>query len=166
MYKKELPQSRLQKRNQPLQLARSQPLQPARSQPLPPTSSQPLYPTRSQPQQPTRSQPLQPTKEGFLTVWFEPETKSSSGIMYARCLFPFFLLIVIAGRNLILSDDRVYPTSTRLTKFEQLNRRTRYKHLRSKDTRRKMTKREIIWPTAWEETKEENVIYLERVDEW
>ncbi|KAK7101427.1 hypothetical protein V1264_019812 [Littorina saxatilis] len=61
--------------------------------------------------------------------------------MYARCLFPILLLILIAGRNLILSDDRVYPTSRRLTKFEQLNRRTRDIHLWPKDTRRKMTKR-------------------------
>ncbi|KAK7101399.1 hypothetical protein V1264_019786 [Littorina saxatilis] len=56
--------------------------------------------------------------------------------MYARCLFPILLLILIAGRNLIVSDYRLYPTSRRLTKFEQLNRRTRDIH-----TRRKMTKR-------------------------
>ncbi|XP_070177739.1 uncharacterized protein [Littorina saxatilis] len=61
-------------------------------------------------------------EKGFLTVWFKPETKRSSGMMYARCLFPILLLIFIAGSNLILSDDRVYNTSRQLNTFETLDR--------------------------------------------
>ncbi|KAK7094142.1 hypothetical protein V1264_007807 [Littorina saxatilis] len=55
--------------------------------------------------------------------------------MHARCLFLFLLLISIAGRNLILSDDRVYQTSRRRNTLEKLNRRIRdiqYAHTRVK----------------------------------
>ncbi|KAK7094141.1 hypothetical protein V1264_007806 [Littorina saxatilis] len=55
--------------------------------------------------------------------------------MHARCLFLFLLLISIAGRNLILSDDRVYQTSRRLNTLGKLNRRIRdiqYAHTRVK----------------------------------
>ncbi|KAK7095802.1 hypothetical protein V1264_005167 [Littorina saxatilis] len=56
----------------------------------------------------------------------------------ARCLFLFLLLILIAGSNVILSDDRVYHTSKQNTPLEKLNRRTRDMHLRPilKQTRR------------------------------
>ncbi|KAK7095784.1 hypothetical protein V1264_005149 [Littorina saxatilis] len=88
--------------------------------------------------------------------------------MYARCLFPFLLLILIAGRNLILSDDRVYNTSRQLNTFETLNRRTRDIHLRPKDTRRKMTKRSRrdIWTIYGEELKEQNEIIEEHREYW
>ncbi|KAK7096148.1 hypothetical protein V1264_005483 [Littorina saxatilis] len=49
--------------------------------------------------------------------------------MYARCLCVFIFLISIAGRDLILSDDRVYRTSKRHTPLEKLNRRTTDMHL-------------------------------------
>ncbi|KAK7096230.1 hypothetical protein V1264_005548 [Littorina saxatilis] len=45
--------------------------------------------------------------------------------MHARCLFLCFLLISIAGRSLIYSDDRVYHASRRLNALEKLNRRNR-----------------------------------------
>ncbi|KAK7095785.1 hypothetical protein V1264_005150 [Littorina saxatilis] len=71
--------------------------------------------------------------------------------MYARCLFPFLLLILIAGENLILSDDRVYPSSRRLNSFEKLNRRTHRTHRRTYDRRYKnKTKAEETIEETWE----------------
>ncbi|KAK7095779.1 hypothetical protein V1264_005145 [Littorina saxatilis] len=70
--------------------------------------------------------------------------------MSARCLFLFLLLISIAGRNLILSDDRVYLTSRRLNTFETLKRRTRDTHLRPNNTpQKRYGKREWSDTPSW-----------------
>ncbi|KAK7096534.1 hypothetical protein V1264_005819 [Littorina saxatilis] len=58
-------------------------------------------------------------------------------MMYARCLFLVLLLISIAGRNLIFSEDRVYHTTRQHTSLEKLNKRTGDMHLRPKYTRTK-----------------------------
>ncbi|KAK7096533.1 hypothetical protein V1264_005818 [Littorina saxatilis] len=71
-------------------------------------------------------------------------------MMYARCLFLVLLLISIAGRNLIFSEDRVYHTTRQHTSLEKLNKRTGDMHLRPKYTRIKR----IFGAEAYEEHSE------------